>query len=83
MCVGVCVKVLVTQSCLTLCDPMDRNLPGSWVHGILQARTLENIVTVIPFSRDLPNPRIEPESSALQADPLPSEPLGEIREVLG
>ena len=34
-------KVLATQSCLTLCDPMDSNLPGSSVHGILQARTLE------------------------------------------
>ena len=27
-----------TQSCLTLCDPMDCSLPGSSVHGILQAR---------------------------------------------
>ena len=26
---------------LTLCDPVDRNLPGSSVHGILQARILE------------------------------------------
>ena len=30
----------VTQSCLTLCDPMDWSLPGSSVHGILQARVL-------------------------------------------
>ena len=29
------------QSCLTLCDPMDGCPPGSSVHGILQARTLE------------------------------------------
>ena len=29
------------QSCLTLCDPIDGNPPGSSVHGILQARTLE------------------------------------------
>ena len=35
------VKVLVPQSCLTLCDPMDCSLPGSSVHGILQARILE------------------------------------------
>ena len=35
------VKVLVAQSCLTLCDPMDCSPPGSSVHGILQARTLE------------------------------------------
>ena len=29
------------QSCLTLCDPIDGNLPGSHIPGILQARTLE------------------------------------------
>ena len=29
------------QSCPTLCDPMDCSLPGSSVHGILQARVLE------------------------------------------
>ena len=32
------IKVLVTKSCLTLCDPLDYSLPGSSVHGILQAR---------------------------------------------
>ena len=31
----------VAQSCPTLCDPMDHNLPGSSVHGIFQARVLE------------------------------------------
>ena len=31
----------VTQSCLTLCDPMGCSLPCSSVHGILQARILE------------------------------------------
>ena len=40
-----CMKVKseseVTQSCPTLCDPMDCSLPGSPVPGILQARTLE------------------------------------------
>ena len=30
----------VTQSCLTLCDPVDCSPPGSSVHGILQARIL-------------------------------------------
>ena len=35
------VKVKVSQLCLTLCDPMDCNLPGSSVHGILQTRMLE------------------------------------------
>ena len=32
---------LVTQSCLTLCDPMDCCMLGSSVHGMSQARTLE------------------------------------------
>ena len=41
--------VLVTQSCPTLCDPMDCSPPGSSVHGILQARTLEWVA--ILFSR--------------------------------
>ena len=40
--------MLVTQWYLTLCDPMDCSLPGSPVHGILQARTLEWVA--IPFS---------------------------------
>ena len=31
----------VTQSCLTLHDPMDYSPPGSFVHGIFQARVLE------------------------------------------
>ena len=31
----------VTQSCLTLRDPMDCSLPGSYIHGICQARVLE------------------------------------------
>ena len=35
------VCVLVAQSCLTLCDPMDYNPPGSSVHRILSARILE------------------------------------------
>ena len=34
------MKVLVTQSCLTLCDPMDCSPSGSSVHGLLQARIL-------------------------------------------
>ena len=29
------------QVCLTLCDPMDCSLPGSSVHGILEAKILE------------------------------------------
>ena len=37
------VKVLVTQLCLTLCNPMDCSLPGSSVHGVSQASILESV----------------------------------------
>ena len=40
----------VTQSCPTLCDPMDCSLPGSSVHGIFQSRVLEWVA--ISFSRN-------------------------------
>ena len=46
-------KVLVSQSCQTLCNPMDSSLPGSSVHGIAQARILEWIA--IPFSKECSN----------------------------
>ena len=31
----------VTQSCPTLCDPMDCSPPGSSIHGIFKTRVLE------------------------------------------
>ena len=43
------VKVLLSQSCLTLWNPMDCSPPGYSVHGIFQARILEWIT--ISFSR--------------------------------
>ena len=49
------VKMLVAQSCPTLCNPKDRSPPGSSVHGILQARVLECVA--IPFSRGSSWPR--------------------------
>ena len=45
---------------------------GSPVHGFLQARILEWVA--ILFSRDLPDPGIEPGFPVLQAGSLPSEP---------
>ena len=41
----VCRSVKSLQSCPTLCDPMDCSLPGSSVHGILQARILQGFAT--------------------------------------
>ena len=57
-----CAKLL--QSCPTLCNRMDCSLPGSSVHGILQARILE-----LPFlpPGDLLHPGMEPTSSASPA----------------
>ena len=45
----------VAQSCLTLCDSMDCNLPGSSIHGIFQARVLEWVA--ISSSRGSSQPR--------------------------
>ena len=49
------VEVEVTQSCLSLCHPMDCSIPGFSVHGILQARILEWFT--ISFSRGSSQPR--------------------------
>ena len=50
--------VLVSQSCPTLCDPMDCNLPGSSVHEIFQARILERVaisfsIYIVRFSKNI------------------------------
>ena len=57
------VKLKVSQSCPTLCDPM-----AYAVSGILQARILEWVA--FPFSRGSSQPRY----AALQTDSLPAEP---------
>ena len=44
----------VSQSCPTLSDPMDYSLPGSAIHGILQARVLEwGAITFFQISKIL------------------------------
>ena len=63
--------MLVAQLCQTLCGSMDCSLSG--FSGI-QARILEWVP--FPFPGDLPNPGVLPRSPMLQADSLPSEPLG-------
>ena len=68
-CIALVILVKVVQLCPTLCDPMDYT-----VLGILQARILQRVA--FPFSRDLPNPDIEPRSPTLRADYLPAEPQG-------
>ena len=62
--------MLVAHSCLSLCDSLN-----SLVHGILQV--------AMPSSRDLPDPGVEPGTTALQVDSLPSEPQGKPDRVYG
>ena len=64
-------NLLVAQSHLTLCDPMDCGLPDSSVPGVLQARIWRGLPC--PSSGDLSNPGIEQGFPALQADSLPAE----------
>ena len=64
----------VTQSCPTLCDPMDYSLSGFSIHGIFQARSWSGLP--FPSPGDLPDPGIKPGSASLQADALLSEPPG-------
>ena len=49
------IKMKVTKSCLTLCNPMHCSPPGSSVHGLFQARVLEWVA--ISFSRGSSQPR--------------------------
>ena len=56
---------------------MDGSLPGSSVNGILQARILEWVA--ISFSRESSQPRDRTRSPALQADSLPAEPQGKLK----
>ena len=62
-------KSEVTQSCPTLCNPMDRSPPGSSVHGDSPVKN-----TGVGCRALLQ--RIKPRSPALQADSLLSEPPG-------
>ena len=73
------VLCLVAQSCLTLCDFMGCSLPGSSVHGVLQAKYWSGLPC--PPPGDLPIPGIKPRSPTLQADSLPSEPPGKPRNI--
>ena len=70
------VKVLASQSCPTLWDPMDCSLPGS--QSLEFSR--QEYWSGLPFPSPVypPDPGIEPRSLELQADSLPSEPLGKL-----
>jgi len=72
--IQVIYSCLVTQSCLTLCDPMDCSPSASSVHQISQARILEWVAISSPG--DLPDPEVESMSPALAGRFFTSAPSG-------
>ena len=75
------LKVIVTQLCPALCDPMNCSSPGFSVRGILQAQMLERVV--IPSSRGSCQCRDWAHSSSTAGSSLPSEPPGQSDGFLG
>ena len=72
--VCVCVCVLVTHLCPTVCDPVDCSPPGFSVYGILQARILE--WTAIPFSKCKPAAAKSLQLHLTLCDPIDGSPPG-------
>ena len=72
------MKVLIVQSCLTLCDLTDCSLPGFFVLGIFRSEYWSELSFVSPG--DLPDLGIEPGSPTLQGNSLLSEPPGKLCE---
>ena len=70
------MKVIVAQSCLTLCDPVDYSPPGSLSMGFSRQEYWSGLPFLSPGA--LPNPGIQPRSPALQADSLLSELPGKV-----
>ena len=72
------VKVLVTPLCLTLWNPIDSTHQAS----VSKEFSRQEYWSALPFHspEDLPNIGIEPRSTALQADSLSTEPLGNPKE---
>ena len=70
------VKLKVTQSCPTLCDPMEYS---PWSSPGLNT----GVGSPFPSPGPLPNPEIEPRSPTLQANSLPTELSGKPEQGLG
>ena len=68
------VLCLVTQSCLTLCDPRDCSPPGSSVHGDSPGKNTG--VGCRALLQGIPNPGVEPRFPTLWVDSLLCEPAG-------
>ena len=63
LCTNMSSAFSVAQSCPTLCNPMDYRLPGSSVHGVFQARILEQVT--ISYSRGSSGPKDQKTDSLL------------------
>ena len=74
----VCVYVLASKLCLTLCDPIA--CKASLTMGLSRQEYWSGLP--FPSPGDLPNPGIEPGSPALQGDSLLSEPPGKPVQVM-
>ena len=74
------LKVLVPQSCLTLCDTMDYSHQAPLSMGFSRQEYWSGLP--FPSPEDLPNPGVEPGSPALQADSLLSKPWVGCKHVL-
>ena len=59
------MRMLIAKSCLTLCDPRDCSPSDFSVHRIFQTRRLEWSGLLFLSSGDIPDPAMEPTSSAL------------------
>ena len=70
------VKVLIVQSCSTLCNPMDCTCQALLSMEFCRQEYWSRFL--FSPSGDLPDPGIKPRSSALQADSLPFEPPGKL-----
>ena len=69
---------LVTKLCLILCDSMDSNLPGSYAHGISQAKILEWVA--IFFSRGSSRSRDQTCISCIGGQIFTVEPSGKLKD---
>ena len=79
VCVCVCACACVhacAESCPTPCDPMDCSLPGSSVHGIFQARILEQVAISYSWGSSQPGDQTSVSCLHWQADSLPLSHLG-------
>ena len=74
------ILLLVTKSCLTLCNPMDYSPQGSSVPGISQARILEWVA--IPFTRGSSQPRDRTQVSHIAGRYFTSWATGEAQGTL-